>query len=77
MQLRQSLVLGEKETKDAFRNHENDAEDNGYEDNGYESGDPDIGTSYFDMPDKTFNPEDVPPHQEKVWLILFRHSQCT
>lgn len=63
--LRQSLVLGEKETNDAFCNHENDVEDNGYEDNGYESGDQDIGPSYFDMPDKTFNPEDVPPNQEK------------
>ncbi|KAH6780145.1 hypothetical protein C2S52_011382 [Perilla frutescens var. hirtella] len=68
--LRQSLVLREKKTNYASCNPENNTEDNGYEDNtyehnGYESGDPDMGPSYFDMPDKTFNHEDVPPHQEK------------
>ncbi|XP_057806042.1 condensin-2 complex subunit H2 [Salvia miltiorrhiza] len=62
--LRQSLVMGEKRTKDTC-NPENNTEDNGYEGNGYESGDPDTGPSYFDMPDKTFNHEDEPPHQEK------------
>lgn len=66
MQLRQSLVLGEKKTNDTFS--EKHTEDNGYE-NGYESEDPDIGPSHFDMPDNTFNDDDVPPYQEKVRLI--------
>ncbi|XP_047962290.1 condensin-2 complex subunit H2 [Salvia hispanica] len=64
--LRQSLVLGEKRTKDTTSsNPESNADDNGYEDNGYESEDPDIGPSYFDMPDKTFNHENEPPSQDK------------
>lgn len=68
MQLRQSLVLGEKKTNDT--SSAKHTEDNGYdEDNGYESEDPDVGPSYFDMPDKTFDHDDVPPYQEKVWLI--------
>ncbi|KAL1536281.1 Condensin-2 complex subunit H2 [Salvia divinorum] len=63
--LRQSLVPGEKRTKDASCNPGNNTEDNGYEDNGYGSGDLDNGPSYFDMPDKTFNHENEPPYQEK------------
>ncbi|KAI3459254.1 hypothetical protein Pfo_015917 [Paulownia fortunei] len=58
--LRQSLVVGETKTNDAFHNRENNTEDNGYD-----SGDPDIGPPDFDMPDNTFNSEDVPPYQEK------------
>lgn len=70
--------MGEKRTKDTTTsNPESNTDDNGYEDNGYESEDPDIGPSYFDMPDKTFNHENETPCQEKVWLILFFLAQCT
>ncbi|PIN12049.1 hypothetical protein CDL12_15338 [Handroanthus impetiginosus] len=58
--LRQSLVMGERNTNDAF-----DIPENNIEDNGYDSEDPDIGAPDFDMPEDTFNNEDVPPNQEK------------
>ncbi|KAL8486197.1 hypothetical protein ACS0TY_023047 [Phlomoides rotata] len=59
--LRQSLVLGEMKTNDAFSSPENNNEDNGYD-----SEDPDTGPPDFDMPDNnTCNPEDVPPFQDK------------
>lgn len=64
MQLRQSLVQGERKTNNPFCNPENNTEDDGYD-----SGDPDVEPPDFDMPDNTFNPEDVPPYQEKVWPI--------
>lgn len=51
--------------------------ENNNEDNGYDSGDPDIGPPDFDMPDNnTYNPEDIPPSQDKVWLISFRLAEC-
>ncbi|KAL7123814.1 hypothetical protein ABFS83_14G007500 [Erythranthe nasuta] len=61
--LRQSLVLGERKTNDAFNSPENRTDDNGY-DSG-DSGGPDMAPPDFDMPDNAFNNEDVPPFQEK------------
>ncbi|KAK4477845.1 hypothetical protein RD792_017108 [Penstemon davidsonii] len=57
--LRQSLVVRERKTNDEFCNHEDNPEDNGFD-----SWDQDVGAQDFDMPDNTFNNEDVPPYQE-------------
>ncbi|CAA0834829.1 Condensin-2 complex subunit H2 [Striga hermonthica] len=57
--LRQTLVE-ERKTNDAFdKGKSND------EDNGYDSGDPDTGPPDFDMPDNTFNNDNVPPYEEQ------------
>ncbi|KAL0367735.1 UNVERIFIED_CONTAM: Condensin-2 complex subunit H2 [Sesamum radiatum] len=58
--LRQSLVVGKREINDAFSNLEINTQDDGCD-----GGDPDIGPPDFDMPDSTFNSEDIPPHPEK------------
>ncbi|XP_011071435.1 condensin-2 complex subunit H2 isoform X2 [Sesamum indicum] len=58
--LRQSLVVGKREINDAFSNLEINTEDDGCD-----GGDPDIGPPDFDIPDGTFNGEDVPPRPEK------------
>ncbi|KAL0434038.1 UNVERIFIED_CONTAM: Condensin-2 complex subunit H2 [Sesamum latifolium] len=58
--LRQSLVVGKREINDAFSNLKINTDDDGCD-----GGDPDIGPPDFDMPDSTFNGEDVPPHPEK------------
>ncbi|KAL6503370.1 Condensin-2 complex subunit H2 [Orobanche gracilis] len=58
--LRQSLLVDERKTNETFDKPEYN---NG--DNGYDSGDPDMGPPDFDMPDNSFNNEDLPSSQEK------------
>ncbi|KAL3641930.1 Condensin-2 complex subunit H2 [Castilleja foliolosa] len=59
--LRQSLLVGESKIKEAF-----DSPEDNDDDNGYDSGGPDIGpTPDFDMPDNTFNNDDIPLPEEK------------
>ncbi|GFQ07324.1 condensin-2 complex subunit h2 [Phtheirospermum japonicum] len=59
--LRQSLLVEESKINEAF-----DSPEDNDDDNGYDSGSPDTGPiPDFDMPDKTFNSEDIPLPQEK------------
>ncbi|KAL6571588.1 Condensin-2 complex subunit H2 [Orobanche hederae] len=58
--LRQSLLVDERKTNETF-----DKPENNNDDNGYDSGDPDTGPPDFDMPDNTYNNEDLPSSQEK------------
>ena len=61
LQLRHSLIHGGHETSDAFGDPRHDNEDNEYDTGGSDFGPPD-----FDIPDTTYEYEEVPLHTEKV-----------
>ncbi|GFZ09057.1 hypothetical protein Acr_20g0008650 [Actinidia rufa] len=58
--LRHSLIHGGHETSDAFGDPRH-----GNEDNEYDTGGPDFGPPDFDIPDTTYEYEEVPLHPEK------------